>query len=319
MADDSPPSSPSPPPTSVVPGVLGADARSYLQKHCRVDLDKLNLSDPKNATIVAEIQKLAQFLFTGAAGGFVTDVKHFQAYTTNPNTNLGAVPYPAPIALGFSDFDTNKTPGFAGFSGWSFGPDIVQGELISQRLGRKIKALWVDVYIVAQWFQSAANVNWTEGFPPFKIIVARDKMTIAARPQNAPAAYTNQNDVNSVWAGMAVPMTSGQRQVGCCVPYNFMTHGVRYDMLYEKIYNAPANTNVANNVATFYAGGTKGFNFRVPLGFVIEYEDDNTSSPTYTFKNDFFIMFAVDNSIANLPGLYLDIAFDFAFKDIPSD
>lgn len=307
---DDPPTPTTPTPPSSSSGVPG---KAELQKHCRLDISKLDATDPN---IRESLTQLANWVVGRSLGGFKPQLKH--KYTVFIDKQFGYIDtatynYPHSVALDTTAYD------YKAYAGWSIPGFINEGDTVVNRLGRTIRLKHFSARFQLTWsFNSTAVQMMTEGQLPLRMVIFRDKMSLGDTPTDMPAVAA-LTDEKALFISTA-SSTTAQNPV--IASWNVCTHGYRYEILHDKTYTCPHSATAIMYSNTFNAwmgSATTYHELHIPLPYEVTYTDDATAGATAIGKNDIFICWFVDRSVGGAYGAqnapYVDFTSDLTFVD----
>jgi len=283
-----PPTPPSPPTPSNVPG-SSVDVQKYVPG---LDLKKV---DPRDKKTIDAINRAVTFGLSRESGGFTPARKHLIAGLSQwpfNAVNVGTA-YCADISV-FIGAAVGTVPGFSPI-GYCF-----QGDGVTDRLGRSIKVHHMTVRMDINWDSTAgtgapaggaANIEqYGNSFGPLRIIIFKDKESLAAAPTSSSTTFAIGGNTTQLFLGMTAAANVLQNLNAA--PYNPVTHGYRYEIMHDEVISAPSNATVITygaNGATFCASARTHHRIHLPLGFDVEFADDNANGTTTILRNNIFI------------------------------
>lgn len=282
----------------------------------RVDLSKL---DPRDEDAVKAAEQTVGFLLGAGNSGYGAATKHTygrgtDVYFINTQTN-NTVVYDS------SAFSNNGV-------GFSLIGYVFEGDSVGDRLGRKIFVKHTTLNLDITWSvvgqstgAGAQNIAiFGNSFPPVRVVIFRDKMSMAAAPTNM-ETKANSGSFSDVSALFHNVYNSDTVVNYVTAPWNLTTHGYRYEILHDEVINAPTDASSFSygvSGATYAASARKHHTIHKKLDRQVIFEDDNTTSSSNICKNNIYVCFFTDvMGSANTWNItpFVDYAFDTAFVD----
>lgn len=309
MVDEPSPTSPPSPPPSPKSAINKAIAG------LRIPLSKI---PPDDKDAVEAARKTVTFL-AGLGDNSARDLKHFYAVFNNffllGGVSVGGAANPMDAgkscASSLAGFVGGTNPGF------TLNEQILAGNAINFRIGRDIVLQHLTWRMNCNWTQQIANASisqYTEYMIPFRMIIFEDLQPFAANPTNCTSGLTGFSDGTSVYLN---PTGAGTAWLGNVAPWNPNTHGTRYRILHNEVFNPPANATAFGVAGTTnWAAAAQDLRMgHVDVkGIKCRFVDDSTGGPSLLIKGNIYIMWSIDTTVAGIQP-NIDFMYDLSFID----
>lgn len=193
---------------------------------------------------------------------------------------------------------------------------VEQGDTVYSRTSNSIKQHHITIRFNIDYTVSSASAADLNMYP-VRVIVFWDKMP-ALNNFGAGAATSlaiqsfNSLNFASVLQSFAAPV-GGQNQLTTISPYNYNTHGFRYDIIHDKIYNAKSPFFCAQTGGSPFALSNNTHEIYIPL------KDRISTTPSLNANmpdtNALFVYFATDTDSATSNVPTLCATYDLCFTD----